>query len=154
MNWDYFLNSCLLIQSPVFISYDIPQSLKKISVTLYDMNKQGIVTAVAIVVFVAIGAVVLVAVALPLSRNSQDQSGTLQGLEQEQRGDVIPGNQPGNDAATATAEAPNASPATNGTTNNTTAASGQSTSNGSASGGSVASGNPTSPSDNPYSSLG
>lgn len=46
------------------------------------MNKQGAVIVVAIVVLVAVGAVVMFAIALPLG-NASRQASTLQGLEPE-----------------------------------------------------------------------
>lgn len=54
------------------------------------MQKQGIVTVVALVALAAIGGTIIITMGAP----QQDQSATLPGLEQEQRGDVIPGEQP------------------------------------------------------------
>lgn len=114
------------------------------------MDKQGVVTAVAIVAFVAVGAVIMFAVAIPLG-NASKQTGTLQGLEQEQSGNAIPGNQPGSDSGTTTAgtQQPFASfngNSTSGTNNSSSA--GQSGANTT---GSIAGDNPSTPSDNPYS---
>lgn len=54
------------------------------------VGKSGIVAVVGIAALAVIGAALIIATAAP----QQDESGTLSGLEMEQSGSVIPGEQP------------------------------------------------------------
>ena len=119
------------------------------------VNKQGMVTGIAIVAFVAVGAVVLIAYAMPLQNSLR---ATIPGLEREQRGDVFIGDQPGAEGPgdvgalvpeggeTGTA----GEAATSGGNTTTAGQSGNTTASGDDA---LATDNPASQSDNPYSDL-
>ncbi|HJS82881.1 MAG TPA: hypothetical protein VJ742_08630 [Nitrososphaera sp.] len=59
------------------------------------MDKRGTLAVIVIVAAVAVGAAVFIATGTPQgTTTAQDLSGTLEGLEAEQRGETIPGDQP------------------------------------------------------------
>lgn len=129
-----------------------------------NMNKRGALVIIGIVAAVAVGATAVIAFIAP----QQDQAGTLTGLEQEQRGDVVPGEQPtaeGPDAVgslspeTGTAEDTTTNGTATGggnasTTGNATSSTGTANQSGTTNtteSGSIATDNPETESDNPFS---
>ena len=117
------------------------------------VNKQGMVTGIAIVTFVAVGAVVLIAYAMPLQNSL---SATIPGLEREQRGDVFLGDQPGaegpGDVGALTPQGGETGTAGETTTPSSNATADQSGTNTTASGdNAVGTDNPATESDNPFS---
>jgi hypothetical protein len=112
------------------------------------MDKRGTLAVIVIVAAVAVGAAVFIATSTPQgTTTAQDLSGTPTGLEAEQGGEVIPGDQPTDELApgetdiTIPGSEGSGGNATNSTATNTTGTSG------------VPSDDPTSPSDNPFSDL-